>query len=182
MIDYIQRYNISGYVSLTSRASIQPFICEISNPNIRGFTTSLYILCYILGQALTVLAADEGELGWRYVSGTMGALMILCFLVLLLWIHETPDWLLERCSFDQATKSLEFYKIDRKVLVDDDQKRKTINGEEKSYSEIVALYRQESNKSSNSTNDQRGPKIENANGSMAQTMRYLIYSFIHNKY
>ena len=46
--------------------------------------------------------------------------------------------------FDKATKSLEFYMIDRKELVDDDQKRKTIDGEEKGYDEIVDIYRQES--------------------------------------
>ena len=169
MIYSIQLYNISGYVSLTSRSSIQPFICEISNPNIRGFTTSLYVLCYILGQALSVLAADNGELGWRYVSGTMGGLMILCFVVLLLWIHETPDWLLERCSFDQATKSLEFYKIDRKVLVDNDQKRKTIKGEEKSYGEIVQLYRQEEMDYCRLSTNSEAPLTETANESTVQT-------------
>ena len=40
-----------GYVSLTCRAAIQPFIAETSNPNIRGLTTSLYVPFYISGQA-----------------------------------------------------------------------------------------------------------------------------------
>ena len=131
-------------MSLTSRSVIQPFICEISNPNIRGFTTSLYVLFYILGQALSLLVASQGDLGWRYASGIMCVLMIICFMGLLVWIHEAPDWLLERCMFDKATKSLEFYMIDRKELLDDDQKRKTIDGEEKDYDEIVEIYRKES--------------------------------------
>ena len=140
---YLAKF-LLGYVSLTSRSAIQPFICEISNPAIRGLTTSLYVLCYISGQALSVLVANHFENGWRYVSGAFGVFMIICFLVLLLWIHESPDWLLEKCLFKKATKSLEFYEIDRKILVDDDQKRKTKDGYEKSYEEIVSLYEQES--------------------------------------
>ena len=61
-----------------------------------------------------------------------------------MWIHETPDWLLEKCQFEKAIKALEFYKIDPKILVDDDQKRKSSDGKEKSYSDIVEMYRKES--------------------------------------
>ena len=87
---------ISGYVSLTSRSVIQPFICEISNPNIRRFTTSLYVLFYILGKALSLLVARQGDLEWRYATGIMFVLMIVCFMGFLVWIHDAPDWLLER--------------------------------------------------------------------------------------
>ena len=69
--------------------------------------------------------------------------MLFCVLVLM-WIHETPDWLLEKCQFEKAIKALEFYKIDPKILVDDDQKRKSSDGKEKSYSDIVEMYRKES--------------------------------------
>ena len=131
-----------GYVSLTGRASIQPFICEISNPSIRNVTTCLYLLFYCLGQALTVLVGSQLEQGWRESSLAMCFLLIICFLGLLFVIHETPDWLLDRMKFDEATNSLKFYKIDRKVLIDDDEKRKTLNGEEKSYEEIIVFIRQ----------------------------------------
>ena len=133
-----------GYVSLTCRSAIQPFICEISNPSIRGFTTSLYVLCYISGQALSMRAATPSFEGWRYVSGAFALSMIICFLALLLWVHETPDWLLEKCYFDKAIKSLKFYKIDRKILVDSDRQRQTGDGREKNYEEIVELYRDKS--------------------------------------
>ena len=133
-----------GYVSLTCRSAIQPFICEISNPSIRGLTSSLYVLCYISGQAFSILAATPSFEGWRYVSGAFALSMIICFLALILWIHETPDWLLEKCYFDKAVMSLKFYKIDRKILVDSDQKRKTSDGREKSYEEIVGMYRDKS--------------------------------------
>ena len=135
---------VLGYVSLTCRSAIQPFICEISTPSIRGFTASLYVLCYISGQALSILAANPFFDGWRYVSGVFASLMIVCFLALILWVHETPDWLLEKCYFDKAITSLKFYKIDPKILVDNDQKRKRNDGTEKSYGEIVELYREKS--------------------------------------
>ena len=126
---------------MTSRSSIQPFICEISDPSIRGTTSTLWALFFSSGQALSILASNQ--LGWREVSAFFAALMFFCVLVLM-WIHETPDWLLEKCQFEKAIKALEFYKIDPKILVDDDQKRKSSDGKEKSYSDIVEMYRKES--------------------------------------
>ena len=68
--------------------------------------------------------------------------MVLCFFGLL-WLHETPDWLLENKQFDKAIKSLRFYNVDPKTIVEEDEKRLNKNGENKSYDELVALYRQE---------------------------------------
>ena len=140
-----------GYVGLTSRASIQPFISEICTPALRGVTISFYVVFYIMGQGFSILAANHFVRGWRYVSGMLVVLMIICFIALLLWVHESPDWLLEKCRFDEATKSLEFYKIDRKILIDDDEKRKTMTGEDKSYAEIVTMYQEEASKAKKST-------------------------------
>ena len=132
---------ITGYAYLTSRSSIQPFICEISDPSIRGTTSTLWALFFTSGQALSILASNL--LGWRYISGFFAGLMGLCF-ILLTQIHETPDWLLEKCYFDRAVKALHFYKIDPKILVYDPEKRLLDNGKEKSYQELVEMYRQES--------------------------------------
>ena len=135
-----------GYAFLTSRSSIQPFICEISDPSIRGFTSTLFTLCYSSGQALSILAANQlGDLGWRYVSAFFTILMFLCFLGLL-WIHETPEWLLENRKFDNAIGSLEFYKVDSKLIVEDDKKRLTKEGEPRNYKELVGFYRKENAK------------------------------------
>ena len=101
----------------------------------------MWALCFSSGQALSILAANL--LGWRYVSGFFAILMVVCFLGLL-WLHETPDWLLENKQFDRAIKSLEFYRIDPKILVDEDAKRLNQNGENKGYEELVGFYREES--------------------------------------
>ena len=64
-------------------------------------------------------------------------------------LHETPDWLLETCRFEKAIKALKFYKTDPKLLVFEDKKRKSITGVELSYSELVEMYRKESEKEKN---------------------------------
>ena len=89
----------------------------------------------------------SGYLGWRYVSGFFGALMITCFIGII-FIHETPEWLLETRNFDRAINALEFYQTDKKLLVTNDNKRNTKIGEERSYTELVKLYRIESKKES----------------------------------
>ena len=99
----------------------------------------------------------SGYLGWRYVSGFFGALMIACFIGIL-FIHETPEWLLETRQFDIAIKALEFYQTDKKLLVTNDNKRKSKIGEERSYTELVKLYRIESKKES-----MRPSKVESEN-------------------
>ena len=146
---YLAKF-LLGYASLTSRASIQPFISEICTPALRGVTISFYVVFYIMGQGLSILAANHFVKGGRYVSVVLGVLMIICFLALLLWVHESPDWLLEKCRFDEATRSLEFYQMDRKILIDDDEKRKTMTGEDKSYEEIVAMYQEEASQTKKS--------------------------------
>ena len=68
--------------------------------------------------------------------------MVLCFLGLL-WLQESPDWLLEKKQFDEAIQSLRFYNIDPKIIVKEDEKRLNQHGENKSYDELVGFYRQE---------------------------------------
>ena len=102
-----------GYAYLTSRSSIQPFTCEITDPDIRGFASSLWALHFTIGQASSIFAA--GMLGWRQVSGFFAALTGVCFLALV-WPHETPEWLMEKLRFNNAIKSYEFYKSDKILL------------------------------------------------------------------
>ena len=133
----------TGYAYLTSRSSIQPFICEISDQSLRLVTSNMWAICTNAGLNLSVLAADL--LGWRYVSLFMACLMIICFLGLL-WLHETPTWLLENKQFDKAVGSLKFYKSDKKSIVDDSAKRKSTANEELGYDGLVELYKAEAEK------------------------------------
>ena len=119
-----------------------------------------------------------GHLGWRYVSGFFAALMIIC-LVGIFFIHETPEWLLETRQFEKATKALEFYKTDKKLLVSDENKRnskKSGFGEEKSYEELVKLYRIESKKHSKAAKmdeeDEKKPLLKWVNYNQIYTFLY----------
>ena len=84
--------------------------------------------------------------------GVSGALMITCFTGMV-FIHETPEWLLETRKFDKAIKALEFYQTDKKLLVTNDTNRNSNIGEERSYKDLVKLYRIESRRSGNGNNE-----------------------------
>jgi hypothetical protein len=71
---------------------------------------------------------------------------MVVFFFLIMLIHETPNWLLENLYFERAIKALEFYKTDPKLLVYDDSKRRSVNGNELSYTDLVEMYRTESEK------------------------------------
>ena len=94
----------------------------------------------------------SGYLRWRCVSGFSGALMITCFIGML-FIHETPEWLLETRKFDKAIKALEFYQTDKKLLVTNDTNQNSKIGEERSYKDLVKLYRIGSRSSCNGQNE-----------------------------
>ena len=68
---------------------------------------------------------------------------MIVFFFAIIFIHETPNWLLENLLFEKAVKSLEFYKTDPKLLVYDDGKRKSVDGSELSYADLVEMYRTE---------------------------------------
>ena len=136
-----------GYAYLTSRSSIQPFTCEITDPNIRGFAASLWALHFTIGQASSIFTA--GLLGWRQVSGFFAALMGVCFLSLI-WPHETPEWLMEKLRFSNAIKSYEFYKSDKTSIVEDSSDLLSDDGSEKTYSELVRISRNEKQSSPHS--------------------------------
>lgn len=84
-----------------------------------------------------------GYMRWRYASGIFVVLMSVC-LIGVISILETAEWLLEAKQFNKAIMSLEFYKNDKKSLVTDENKRRTKDGEERSYKDLVKLYRIES--------------------------------------
>ena len=137
---------VQGYAYLASRSSIQPFVCEISDPSVRGFTTTLWSLFFISGQAISILASNC--LGWRWVSLFFAVLMVIFFFAIML-IHETPNWLLENLCFEKAVQALYFYKTDPKLLVYDENKRTSVDGSDLYYTDLVEMYRAASEKEQN---------------------------------
>ena len=68
------------------------------------------------------------------------------FLFASMFIHETPNWLLENLRFEKAVQALDFYKTDPKLLVYDENKRTSLDGCDLSYKELVEMYRTASEK------------------------------------
>ena len=80
-----------GYAALSQKISAQPFICEVSHPDIRGLTASLRLFYYTAGFSLAILLGSS--LPWRYMIGAQITVAVLGFIGLL-FIHESPIRLL----------------------------------------------------------------------------------------
>ena len=59
----------------------------------------------------------------------------------IIWIHETPRWLLETGKFEQAEKSLHFYNTDPNSLIHRKENEKNGHANNISCSELVEWYR-----------------------------------------
>ena len=84
--------------------------------------------------------------------------MGVCFLVLF-WPRETPEWLLTKLKFQNAVASYEFYKSDKKSIIEDSSKRLREDGTEKSYRELVKHSREETVLDSKFKIDQKGDTL-----------------------
>ena len=136
---YAARF-LQGYAYLTSKSSIQPFVCEISDPAVRKFTSTFWYLFFIAGQALCILGGTY--CGWRFVSGLLvvgNTILLFGFLC----IHETPYWLLENGHWEKARKSMEFYKIDADMVMAGDEKRLWKTDGRMDYAKLIEFYRKE---------------------------------------
>ena len=65
---------------------------------------------------------------------------IICIMGII-WIHETPGWLLETGNFEQAEKALNFYNTDPNSLMHRDENEKNVYANNISCSELVEWYR-----------------------------------------
>lgn len=97
---------ILGYAFLSSRAAIQPFVCEISDPKVRGFTTSLWMISFCTGLTCTVMAGSVAP--WRWITAGCCAFSLLTTIGLCT-IHESPDWLLRNHYWGEAKFAMQYY-------------------------------------------------------------------------
>ena len=80
---------------------------------------------------------------------------IIC-VVGIIWIHETPRWLLETGNFEQAAKALYFYNTDPNSLMHRDENEKNVYDNNISCSELVEWYRKKNNGSEDIWNRKQG--------------------------
>ena len=128
-------------------------MCEISDPEIRPITSAFWMLFFIAGESLSILACNW--LCWRSVAGFLVMANIICIMGIL-WIHDTPGWLLETGKFEQAEKALNFYNTDPNSLIHRDKKENNGNTNNISCSELVEWYRKTNTGSEDIWNSKQG--------------------------
>lgn len=97
---------LTGVAAIGNRMSSQPFNCEISNPKIRSFTGCIWFISYSSGQCSIYLLASF--VTWRLaISITLIPLIIST--LGMVFMHESPIWLLRQGQIGKAKLSLKFY-------------------------------------------------------------------------
>jgi SP family xylose:H+ symportor-like MFS transporter len=85
------------------------YIAEISPAEIRGRNVSINQLTIVFGILVTNLVnyflADEGPEAWRWMFG-LGAVPAALFLIGVIWLPESPRWLITVGQTDKARKIL----------------------------------------------------------------------------
>ena len=85
------------------------YIAEVSPAAVRGRNVAINQLTIVLGILITNLVnyqlADKGEDSWRWMFG-LGAIPSLLFLAGVLWLPESPRWLLKAGRNEKAQRIL----------------------------------------------------------------------------
>ncbi|TRY67596.1 hypothetical protein TCAL_13686, partial [Tigriopus californicus] len=104
---------LEGVSAASCLVSIPIFVNEISQPEVKGFTSSLNMICYTTGFAfMSILGA---MFPWRWAVGIV-LIIPLTALVGLGISHETPVWLLRKGREDAALRSMTFYRGNEEVI------------------------------------------------------------------
>jgi sugar porter (SP) family MFS transporter len=86
------------------------YIAEVSPAKVRGRNVAINQLTIVLGILITNLVnyglADKGADAWRWMFG-LGMVPSVLFLVGVLWLPESPRWLIKAGKPDQAKKILD---------------------------------------------------------------------------
>lgn len=85
------------------------YIAEISPASVRGRNVAISQLTIVIGILVTnlvnYLLAGKGEDAWRWMFG-LGAVPSSLFLIGVLWLPESPRWLMKVGKMDQAKNTL----------------------------------------------------------------------------
>jgi SP family xylose:H+ symportor-like MFS transporter len=85
------------------------YIAEISPANVRGRNVAINQLTVVIGILITNLVnyflADTGPDAWRWMFG-LGVVPSMIFLIGVIWLPESPRWLVKDGQIDRAEKVL----------------------------------------------------------------------------
>src|SRR6202023_4154182 len=99
-----------GGLAIGIASTLSPlYIAEISPARSRGLMVSLNQLAIVIGILLSYsvnyLLTDSGPANWRWVFESAAAPSV-CFLIALLFISESPRWLLQKGRDREAERFL----------------------------------------------------------------------------
>lgn len=134
---------VLGGLAIGSASLIVPlYISEIAPARVRGRLVTLNQLAIVIG----ILVAFMSNYGlshlsygnWRWMFG-LGALPALALCVSLIWIPESPRWLLQRGERDRAGSVLQ--RISPGIVVEDELNEisKAISEESGTYRELLSI-------------------------------------------
>jgi len=110
---------LSGHFSGSSMVGTSMFVSETSHPDIRGFTGTLFVIEYGTGFTLSMLLG--AIFPWKTVVRIAMSIPTLAF-VIILFLKESPSWLIRHNKEEEAIKCLTFYRGDP-IVVSEEIKR-----------------------------------------------------------
>ena len=100
---------------MSARSYIQPYVCEISSKENRGLNSSLWMIFFCGGIfTITLLGAIILETNyfphwyWRFALSSLALISVICLLGML-FIYESPEWLLQTGLTEEALLAWKFY-------------------------------------------------------------------------
>nr|WP_121270254.1 sugar porter family MFS transporter [Pedobacter schmidteae] len=118
------------------------YIAEVSPASIRGRNVAINQLTIVIGILVTNLVnytlSDNGPEAWRWMFG-MGAVPSVLFLIGVIWLPESPRWLIKAERFEAAQQVLsQIGSTDYAQNVFNDIKKSLIGSEKQSYKAVLA--------------------------------------------
>eukprot|EP00095_Tigriopus_kingsejongensis_P002049 maker-scaffold254_size236139-snap-gene-0.10 protein:Tk02049 transcript:maker-scaffold254_size236139-snap-gene-0.10-mRNA-1 annotation:"solute carrier family facilitated glucose transporter member 8" len=104
---------LTGISAASCLVSIPIYINEISQPQIKGFTASINMICYTSG--FGAMAFMGALLPWRYALCVVTIFPIMG-LIGLFWSHETPVWLMRKGREAEALAAFNFFRGDETII------------------------------------------------------------------
>ena len=107
---------ITGFFFGTMKCSMMVYICEFSQPRLRGLMGGLNMLVFMIGFSFHFLLNMMCH--WTIVTLSLCVPAVLAFLGLAL-LQESPVWLMRRKGKETAEKSLKFFRGENSDIINE---------------------------------------------------------------
>jgi len=112
---------LSGHFAGSNMVSASIFVSETSHASLRGFTGTMLIIEYCCGFCLSMFLGALFH--WKVVCYLATIFPTIGFVVML-WLRETPSWLLRQGRETEAKEALTFYRGNPEIEKEELEKMK----------------------------------------------------------